>query len=66
MQNDSSSSLYKNWSIEKGDYVRKGLSKGDQYHKAKVSTPIKILLFVLGTLAVGLGYVLFIINSAHN
>lgn len=65
MQDTSNNSLYNNWSIEQGDYVRKGLSKDGSYYKQKISLRSKILIILLSVLAVVLGIVLIAGNKTH-
>jgi hypothetical protein len=65
MQDTSNNSLYNNWSIEQGDYVRKGLSKDGSYYKQKISLRSKILIILLSVLAIVLGIVLMTGNKTH-
>ena len=55
----TSNSDHKNWSIEKGDYVRKGLSKQDRLHRQKTKTPIMVLIIILIIMVMVLGLILF-------
>ncbi|MDP4172945.1 MAG: hypothetical protein Q8933_03165 [Bacteroidota bacterium] len=65
MQDTSNNSLYNNWSIEQGDYERKGLSKDGSYYKQKISLRSKILIILLSVLAIALGIVLITSNKTH-
>ena len=54
----SKKSAYTEWSIEKGDYVRKDLSKQDMITISRMSLLTKIIITGLGLLAIILGFVL--------
>ncbi|MGE5401676.1 MAG: hypothetical protein ACM3S2_14845 [Ignavibacteriales bacterium] len=58
MQNNSNQSMYNEWTIEKGDYVRKDLSKQDKYYKQKMSLFTKVLITSLSVLVIILAIIL--------
>ncbi|MCU7492391.1 MAG: hypothetical protein ACM3UR_09720 [Bacteroidota bacterium] len=51
-------SAYNEWSIEKGDYVRKDLSKQDMIYKSRMSPLLRAFISGLVLLAVILAVVL--------
>ncbi|MGE5430540.1 MAG: hypothetical protein ACM3QX_05660 [Syntrophomonadaceae bacterium] len=54
----SGKSPYNEWSIEKGDYVRKDLSKQDMIYKSNMKPVTKVIIAGLVLLAIILGFVL--------
>ncbi|MCU7495812.1 MAG: hypothetical protein HF314_00180 [Ignavibacteria bacterium] len=54
----SKNSAYEGWSIKKGDYVRKDLSKQDMLYRSRMSKLTKIIISGLVLLAIVLSIVL--------
>lgn len=52
--------MYNNWSIEKGDYVRRNLSKQDKFYNRGMKKNIKIMLFLLFSATVVSGIMLYL------
>lgn len=50
----------RNWSIEKGDYQRRGLSSQEVFYKSGISKPNKIFLYILSLVVAILTGLLFI------
>lgn len=58
MENITREKTFNEWSIEKGDYIRKDLSKQEDYYKNKMSLLTKVIITGLGLLAVILAFIL--------
>lgn len=65
MSREQKDSSYNNWSIEKGDYVRKGLSEEHKRYSSRFSGTSIALIAILFILIIVLAGILFAKHGTH-